>query len=45
MPAPIGSKTGNAPIKQVGHTAGKNYGTDTNAKVKGSNPTRDLRIK
>ena len=44
MPDKIQSKTGNAPIKQVGHTAGQRYGTNPNAQVKGSNPTRDLKV-
>lgn len=43
MPEPIKSKTGNAPIKQVGHTGGQRYGTNPNAQGKGSNPTRDLK--
>jgi len=44
MPQKIQSKTGNAPIKQVGHTTGKRFGTDVNAQVKGSNATRDLKV-
>jgi len=44
MPEKIKSNTGNAPIKQVGHTAGTRYGTNPNAQVKGSNTTRDLKV-
>jgi len=44
MPDKIQSKTGNAPIKQVGHTSGQRYGTNHTAQVKGSNPTRDLKV-
>lgn len=44
MPQKIQSKTGNAPVKQVGHTTGQKFGTNVNAQVKGSSGTRDLKI-
>jgi len=43
MPSPIKSKTGNAPVVQVGHTAGSRFGSDPYAKVKGPSASRDLR--
>lgn len=40
MPDPKITKAGNAPIKKVGHTVGKKYGTDPLVKQRGaSNPT------
>lgn len=41
---PISSKTGSATIKKTGHTAGKNFGTNPDAKVRGGNQSRDLSI-
>lgn len=46
MPDPsIKSKTGNAPIKKVGHTASNRFGTNPDARVKGNVTSRDLGIK
>lgn len=46
MPTPdFKSKPGNAPVKQVGHTAGNRFGTDSTAQVKGSRTSRDLNVK
>lgn len=45
MPDQIKSKTGSAPIKKVGHTAGTRYGTNPSSQVKGSNTSRDLSAK
>lgn len=42
---PINSTTGKAQIRKTGHTAGKRYGADDRAQVKGSNPSRDLGIR
>lgn len=39
------SKTGNAQIKRVGHTTDSKYGSNPNAKVKGSRSVRDLKAK
>jgi hypothetical protein len=46
MPSPtIKSKTGNAPITKVGHTAANRFGSNPDAKVKGPSTSRDLSIK
>jgi hypothetical protein len=37
MPQGHKAKTGNAPIRKVGHTNGSRYGQDGSAKVRGSN--------
>lgn len=36
MPGPEISKAGSAPLVKVGHTIGKNFGTNPNAKIRGS---------
>ncbi len=43
--AEINSKTGNAKIVKVGHTASNRFGSNPNAQVKGSSTSRDLGIK
>jgi len=46
MPDPIKSSTGKATIVKQGHTAGKRYGTDPGAMVKGGvQQPRDLNVK
>jgi hypothetical protein len=46
MPEPrIESKTGNAVIKKVGHTASNQHGSNENAKVKGRSAVRELNVK
>lgn len=39
------SRPGNAPIVRVGHTTSGKYGSDPNARVKGSRSVRDLKAK
>ena len=38
------SKSPDAPIIKQGHTSNNAFGSNPNAKVKGSRPTRDLTI-
>lgn len=45
MPKDMTSKTGNAPIVRQGHTATNNHGSNPNAKGKGQNTPRDLKVK
>lgn len=41
----ITSKTGNASVMKQGHTTSGKHGTDPNAKVRGGNSVRELKIK
>lgn len=43
MKQDIGSKTGSAPIKRVGHTTDGRYGSDPNARVRGGTGSRDIK--
>lgn len=46
MPKPtISSKTGNAPVVKTGHTASNRFGSNPDAKVRGSVTSRDLSAK
>lgn len=45
MPKEIQSKTGNAQIDRMGHTATSKHGSDPNLKVRGNQTPRDLRVK
>lgn len=38
-------KTGSAPIVRQGHTTNGNYGSNPNAKGRGQNKPRDLKVK
>lgn len=45
MAGEIKSNTGNAQIKQQGHTTNGKFGGNPNASIKGSSTPKDLRIK
>ena len=45
MPKGMTQKTGDAQIKQTGHTASPKHGADPNAKALGRPPARDLKAK
>lgn len=45
MPGKITAKTGSAPVKKLGHTAGNQYGTNPNAKNTKRQPHRELSAK
>jgi hypothetical protein len=42
MPKTISSKTGNAPIVKVGHTASNQFGSNPDVKTKGRSASREL---
>lgn len=45
MPDNISAKTGNAPVKRLGHTKGNMYGNNINAQKVGKNDPQDLKAK